>query len=172
MPITITQDNVKSITKAVRDLARTTLHVGIPEDKSARQENTMNNATLGYIHEYGSPRANIPPRPWLQPGVIESKDKWMGYLRLAGKQAFEGKPDSVDTALHMAGTVARDSVKVRIISGITPALAESTKRRRQAKHKNTKTGTSELPQEFGGFTPLIDTGQFYNSITYVLRKVK
>lgn len=174
--LTITQDNTANIKKAILDLARTTVHVGIPSEKASRKATSgkeqMTNATLGYIHEFGSPAHNIPARAWLVPGVVASKDKWTNYLEQAAKLAFEGKPASVDKALHAAGTTARDSVKQRISAGIAPPLAESTKQRRRGKHKNTKAGPSDLAPHFGGFTPLVDTAQMLNSITYALRKGK
>ena len=67
--LTITQDNLANIQKALHDLSRTTVHVGIPEEKSKRKSpDKMTNAALGYIHEYGSPANNIPARPWLKTG--------------------------------------------------------------------------------------------------------
>jgi hypothetical protein len=152
-------------------MAKTRLVVGIPEEKTKRNDK-MNNATLGYIHEFGSPANNIPARAWLVPGVKASQPKWTKLMEKAGQFAFEGELPKFDAAMNSAGTVAVSSVKTHITAGIPPPLAPLTRARRQAKRKKTKTGPSPLPSMFGGMTPLVDTAQMLNSVTYVLRKTK
>src|SRR4051812_46011538 len=169
--LTVTKSETANFQKALRELVRTKVMVGIPSDKNTRKDQ-MTNAVLGYIHEFGSPIHNIPAHAWLVPGVKASEKQWTNYLQQAAKLAFEGKPAAVDRAFHAAGTVAVGSVKTRITAGIAPPLAELTKQRRRAKHKNTKAGPSVLPQRFGGFTPLVDTAQMLNSITYSIQKTK
>ena len=169
--LTITQDNVANIKKAMRELSRTTVMVGIPESKNKRKSpDKMNNATLGYIHEYGSPANNIPARAWLRPGIEASRTKWEDYLRQAARLAMEGKPESMDKAFNAAGMTAVQSVKTRTSAGVPPPLAPRTIAARRRKHKNTKAGISTLPPQFGGMTPLIDTAQMLNSVTYTIRK--
>ena len=50
---------------------------GFIEDKNEERQkgDPLTNATLGYIHEYGSPAAHIPKRPFLQP-AFERKREW------------------------------------------------------------------------------------------------
>lgn len=169
--LTITQDNVANIQKALRELSRTTVYVGIPEEKNKRKSpDKMNNATLGYIHEYGSPVNNIPARAWLKPGIEASRTKWEDYLRQAAKLAMEGKPESMTKAFMAAGDTAVQSVKKRTTAGVPPPLAPRTIAARRRKHKNTKTGPSELHPMFGGMTPLVDTAQMLNSVAYTIRK--
>ena len=159
------------IQSALRQLSRTTVYVGIPEEKTTRKSSDkMTNATLGYIHEYGSPANNIPARAWLKPGIEASRTKWEGYLKQAATLAMEGKPESMEKAFNAAGMTAMQSVKTRTAAGIPPPLAPRTMAARRRKHKNTKPGNSPLPQMFGGFTPLVDTGQLLASVTYVVRK--
>src|SRR5580765_389883 len=161
--LTITQDNVAKIQSALRELSRTTVHVGIPEEKTTRKSpDKMNNATLGYIHEYGSPANNIPARAWLKPGIEASRTEWEGYLKQAATLAMEGNPESMQKAFMAAGDTAVQSVKKRTTAGVPPPLAPRTRAARMRKHKNTKPGASPLPAMFGGLTPLIDSGQMYN----------
>ena len=83
---------------------------------------------------------------------------------------MEGKIASVDKALNAAGDTAVQSVKTRTTAGVPPPLAPRTMAARRRKHKNTATGASPLPPQFGGFTPLVDTAQMLNSVTYVVKK--
>ena len=169
--LTVTQDNIAKIQKALRDLSRTTVCVGIPESKTKRRDpDKITNATLGYIHEYGSPANNIPARRWLKPGIEASRATWEGFLQQAATFAMEGRPETVDKALHAAGDTAVQSVKNYITAGISPPLKPRTMAARRAKHRNTKTGPSPLPPQFGGLTPLVDTSQMLNSITYTVVK--
>lgn len=167
----VTLDRTSELTEALRKLALSKVMVGIPEDTATRTGGELvNNATLGYIHEHGSPINNVPPRPWLQPGVAGSKDQWSEYLKQAGQLALEGKTASVDKALQAAGITAVSAVKARITAGIPPPLAPATvaARRRRSKGSSYRRKASTSSD----VTPLIDTAQMLNSITYVIRKGK
>src|SRR5882724_12416208 len=73
LTVDVTVDKVKEVQLAIRALANTRVMVGIPSDKAARK-GKINNAQLGYIHEFGAPEVNIPPRPFLVPGVQGAQD--------------------------------------------------------------------------------------------------
>jgi len=77
----------------------------------------------------------------------------------------------------MAGLAAQSSVRALISSGIGPALSEATLRNRARRGR--KGAKEELASRAAGqqpstelAKPLIDTAQYRNSITYVLRKRK
>jgi len=151
--------------------------VGVPEESPARrmvkgQKQAMNNATLAYIHENGSPINHIPARPFLRPGIKNSQSQWMKYIEQAATFAFEGKPGASDKAWNAAGTVVVNAVKKRITAGIPPPLRPRTIAARKRKHRKTRTVDPDLPPVFQGMTPLVDTAQLLNSITYVVRKAK
>ncbi|MDE2403053.1 MAG: hypothetical protein KGL90_15460 [Burkholderiales bacterium] len=131
--------------------------VGVPAQSTDRDGGPINNATLAYIHENGSPKANIPARPFLVPGVKSVQDKVTSRLKKAADAALDGKPKLIDQQLHAAGLIAESSVKNTINAGIDPALADSTI---AARNRRGRTGT----------VPLIDTGKLRNSITHVIRK--
>lgn len=174
MPISILKDRVNEIEKIIRDLARKQVLVGIPEDKSPRKmEEGVNpvitNASLGYIHETGSPAQNIPSRAWLVPGVAAAKEKTADYFKQAGVAAFEGDKAKAEKALNIAGQYNVNTIKARIALGIPPPL----KRPRQvhgttaaARARNRK---ARAAAGAGQETPLIDTAQFINAINYVIR---
>lgn len=145
--------------KSLHALTGRDVLVGIPSSATARKEKgePMDNATLGYIHEFGAPRANIPARPFLIPGIENGKDAINKQLQAATVAALSGNADEVDRRLHAAGLTAQNYVRARINSGIPPALTDATL---AARRRRGRTGDK----------PLIDTGQLRNAITYVIRK--
>jgi len=172
----ILEDNTDKVVAAIKRIANASVMVGIPSDREQphyndtgnpapvkRKEGDINNATLGYIHETGAPAANIPARPWLSPGVRESSRQWRTYMMQAGKAAFEGKPDIMDKALHAAGVTAVSAVKNRITSGLQPELAQATI---DARRRRTPSRQARVADDT---TPLVDTAQMLNSISYVVR---
>jgi hypothetical protein len=74
----------------MRGLEREQVMVGIPSKTAERQPDPeepgpMNNATIGYIMENGSPAANIPERPHLKPGIRDVKDEIVERYKKGGK---------------------------------------------------------------------------------------
>ena len=185
MPIEITKDNVSKIFKSMAELTGKAVYVGIPEDEASRTEEAeMNNARLGYIHEFGSPLANIPARPFLIPGVKNVEKETAALLKVAAEAALSGDSKLADQNLNRAGIIAANEVKKVINSNIPPPLKPRTIRDRY-KTRGTKgrrdneilymqliTGgmEPEAAQTQAGIIALIDTGQLRNSITYVVKK--
>ncbi len=163
----VVEDNTDQFLKSLEFLSKTAVLVGVPEEKADRdpsmapEENTgITNATLAYIHDKGAPEANIPARPFMEPGIKNAKKditKYMGqaavYL-LTAKQRQRGIK-----ALNAAGMVAASSIKQKIEDGPFVPLMESTLYRRRTRKVAPRTGTK----------PLIDTAQLQRSITYVVR---
>jgi hypothetical protein len=184
--ITVEQDHTVELQQAFAELASVEILVGIPSDRdqphldeggkvaeqaeqrtASEEGGIQSNATLGYIHEHGSPINNIPPRPWLGPGVEQSKDKWTDYLWQAGNAALTFPFDStkIDKGLNSAGQTAVSSVKYRITnSGELRALEPRTI---AARRRRTPSRTATTQEDV---TPLVDTAQMLNSITYVIKK--
>jgi hypothetical protein len=94
----------------------------------------------------------------LVPGVEEVQDKCADILADGLADALSGKVGATDKAYNKAGLVAQASVRRKITQGegFEP-LADSTIAARKRKG-------------FAGTKPLIWTGQYRNSISYVLRK--
>lgn len=157
-------NNLEKMRKGLDLLQSRDVLVGIPAEKIQRRDGPMNNATLGYIHETGAPEANIPARPFLKPGVRNAEPRFSSYFRQAGQYALKGDLGGVNRALNAAGQVTADSVRAVITAGISPPLKQSTVNSRRARHKNRKADSPEA------VTALIDTGQMYRAITYVVRK--
>lgn len=175
---TVRIDRTRELTEALKQLADTKVMVGIPSDSEpsrrigteARGAGDIGNAALGYIHETGSPAQNIPVRPWLSPGVSNSRNSWLPYLQQAARLAFEGRVASVDRALNACGIAVVSAVKNRIAAGIPPPLKPATVRaRRRRSRGSTYRRRAAGPSDV---TPLIDTGQLINAIAYVIRRKK
>ena len=72
--VTISVDNTRKLKKTLKDMITPTLYVGIPEDSAnnKRVNDLIPNSVLGYLIEYGETYHNLPPRPFLIPGVIKA----------------------------------------------------------------------------------------------------
>jgi hypothetical protein len=152
------KNNYAKLRQKFHAMALQDVLIGIPSDKAARKEEggELNNATIGYIMEHGAPEMNIPARPHLIPGVEAVTEKMAKALGAAAKASLLGDPTAVGKALNRVGLIGQNSVKAMINAGPPPMLAAGTL---AARHRRGRTGTK----------PLIDTGQYRNSITYVLR---
>lgn len=150
-------DIVKNVLKSLKDLDNDRLLVGVPMDENARDDDPIGNAQIGYINEYGSEAANIPPAPHLEPGVDAIADKCADIIADGISSALSGKPDALKKAYNRAGLVAQASVRRHITSqdGFEDLSESTLEARERAGFKGTKR--------------LIWTGQYRNSITYVIR---
>lgn len=182
----VVEDNTKKLLDALQALPGASVLVGIPEAEAQRlpepgEPQTMNNAALGYVHEFGSPANNIPARPFLIPAVRETRERVQHYLKQAAQFALGGDKLRMTKALHAAGMVAASKAKSIITAGIAPPLSDRTlqaRARRKAGrgHRINKGAVAELEARAKGLAPstvnakpLIDTAQMLNSITYVVR---
>lgn len=131
--------------------------IGIPESENARNDGEITNAALGYIHENGSPKRNIPARPFLVPAVRQVAPRAVKILKEAAEKAMDDRL-AIDKGLNAAGLLAQAAVKNWIRNGVGFApLSQSTI---DARKRNGAQGEK----------PLIRTGQLMNSITYVVVK--
>jgi hypothetical protein len=154
--VTLTYDGSEALLKTIKAFAGNIVLVGIPSG-SGRADNGPDNAALGYVHEFGSPAKNIPPRPFLIPGVNSVRDKAVKLLQRAAELQLDNKPGPAMQALQAVGQVAADAVKAKIVSGPFAPLKPATI---AARRRRGNLGTK----------PLIDTTQLLKSITYVIRK--
>lgn len=186
--MTVVKDNTAKVLAAIQKLASQEVLVGIPSTEAERSDDDqgapLNNAQLGYIHEYGSPKANIPARPFLESGVEDQRASITNHLQTAAKAALNGQGEKVELSLNAAGLIASTGARNKLNSGEFAPLSPSTIRNRH-KSRGTKSmrssekhyleliasGSSpEQAQEEAGIQPLVNTGQLRNSITYVIRK--
>ncbi|HEY8354200.1 MAG TPA: hypothetical protein VIK69_04220 [Methylophilaceae bacterium] len=173
-------DRLKEVVRNINELVRKDVLVGVPgetADRDQEEYGPMNNPTLAYIHDNGSPAANIPARPFMQPGIEAEQDRIAAHLRKAAAATLDGLNQKANDELEAAGMVASSSVKNQITSGDFAPLSEATLRARAARGR--KGAKAELESRAAGNAPnndnarpLIDTGQLRQSITYVVRGKK
>jgi|WetSurMetagenome_2_1015567.scaffolds.fasta_scaffold218219_3 phage gpG-like protein len=151
------KNNLGKLNKSFTKLADLELLVGVPKEHDARKEEGMNNATLAYIHDNGSPANNIPARPFMKPGIQAVRSKLNARMKLAAQHALAGTEGSGERDLHIAGLLVQSSIRNTINEGIQPALEDGTIAARKRRGRS-------------GTKPLVDTGQLRNSITYVVKR--
>lgn len=150
-------DGLPDMLRRMAAVAQRDVLVGIPAGE--QRDDGPTNAEIGYQNEFGSPANNIPARPHLIPGVAAVQDKAVARLTQAASAAATGRMSDAERHLHAAGLIAQNSVRRTLTTAAYRPLSERTLAERQARGR---TGTK----------PLIDTGQYRNSITYVVRDGK
>lgn len=176
MTVKMTVDKLGVVIKAISQLATKEVLVGVPQANAERDDDQpISNAAIGYLMETGSPANNIQARPHLVPGIQDVQDEVAGRLRKAATAALTGSPSGVNAALNAAGMVGQRGVRAKITEGPFVPLAESTLRARARRGR--KGAAKELASRAAGNTPdnanakpLIDTGQYRQAITYVVRQ--
>lgn len=180
-------DKLSALVKGINALTRKDVLVGVPEADATRSDDgsteAMNNATLAYIHDNGSPAANIPARPFMGPGIKAVQPKLEERLKAATNAALDGQIQKIEPQLEAAGLIAQTSIKKTINDGEFAPLAASTianrfrsrqtKSQRKAELEYLEMVANGVPEELAqnvaGIQPLVNTGQLRNSINYVVR---
>ncbi|HGL7017124.1 TPA: hypothetical protein ACKF7N_005444 [Klebsiella pneumoniae] len=161
--LTIREDNYSSVLDALKQLSGTDVLVGIPAGPP-REDSPLSNAEIGYLQSTGATVeidgdiVTLPPRPFLDMGIEDSRDKTTARLKLAAQAALEGNAGLAEQHIEAAGQIARDASKAVIGDGdrLTP-LSEKTLQRRRA-------------QGLPGDKPLYAHGFLLRAINYVVRK--
>lgn len=198
--VKITKGNLEQIRDNLALLADLEVLVGFPEDTTARDEDPgddpenrgITNAALGYIHDNGSPEANIPARPFMLPAMEENEEYIQKALGGALRQGMRGDAFKMEQAMVAAGLKAKLAIQKKINEGIPPPLAEATlkKRARRGQHssiakaaqlelerRNAMTNLGEDPffdmaTALTTAKPLVETAQMRNAVNFVIRSRK
>ncbi len=163
MSLTITKDRVAEFAAAARAFGKRRVYVGVPGETALRKDpegkaEPINNAALAYIQNAGSALANIPARPFMEPGIKDAQPQIIQTFAEAvhvDKMTVAG----LENSLKKAGIQAVVAIKKRIVSqeGFEP-LAKSTIAARKRKGRNRTKA-------------LIDTSEMMNSIKSVVRDI-
>jgi len=154
--VNITVDNLEQFGKAIELLKRKQVLAGVPEAKARRKGDPINNATLAYIHDKGSPSQNIPARPFMEPGIHDVSVQIEQKLLSAGQSVLENDPVKAEQKLEAVGLIAQNGIRNKINSNIPPPLKPATL---AARRRRGRTGNRSL----------VDTAQMRNSITYIVK---
>lgn len=154
----MTVNKLPAFLENIKAMQNKCVMIGIPEDKNARKEAGPTNAMIGMVQEFGSGAKNVPPRPFLIPGIKEAQKEAVEVLKSGAVKALHG--EDIEITFHKVGLIGQNHVKAKITNGQFAALAQSTLAARMRARKNGKAGSK----------PLVDTGQLLASITYVVRE--
>jgi hypothetical protein len=175
-------DKLPKLKIAFASLSKQDVLVGVPREDGMRKPepgelSTMTNAMLAYIHDNGSPAANIPARPFMHPGIEAAKARIVTQFKIAGKKALDGDVAAIEQGLNKVGLLAQSSIRNAINEGIPPALATATIKGRIRARTAVKGAKMELASREAGndagtdnAKPLVATGQMRNAINFILRK--
>lgn len=115
--------------------------------ENARYPDGKPVAMIAAIHNYGAPRAGIPPRPFFSDMIARRSSEWgpaLANLLLANNY-------NARRSLDTAGAAIAGQLRQQIIATNAPPLAPSTIRRK------------------GFAKPLIDTSHMINSVDHEVR---
>lgn len=146
--------NFLELRRRLRTIQDSEVFVGIPQDKTPRNGDEMNNATLAHILTNGSPLAHLPARPFLEPGIKKASQLIAKKLGESVSAVIMGEAEKANTALNQAGQAGANSVK-RYFTDPDNNWAPNAPSTIAAK---------------GSDRPNIDTAQLKKSITYVVRE--
>lgn len=119
------------------------VRVGLPKGSNNYPDGTS-VIMVGAVHEFGSPKRNIPQRSFLRTTLVENRRKYKRIFRKAALGLISGN-FSREQALGLIGTQVVSDVQNTIRLGISPSL-------------KSREGTA-----------LWDTGHLIESITYEVR---
>jgi phage gpG-like protein len=125
------------------------IKVGVFADARARQGEGPTNAEVAAIHEFGL--GHVPERSFLRVTVEQHREEILRNIRTVGKGLFKSG-EELRIGLERFGLWFVSKMQARIRAHISPALKQSTIDRK------------------GSSTPLIDSGQLLNSLTYKVGK--
>lgn len=162
-----TGDGLKGIKDAIAFFNSNRVMVGIP-DSGGRGDKEMTNAALAFIHSNGSPKHNIPARPFIEPAIEQAADQIAEHMKASAIQAIEGNTDAAMKELDDAGTAGENAAKSFFKTGGLAANAEITIHGGWMKNK--VSGKTFYVKGKNSNGPLIDTGNLRGSITHVIRK--
>ena len=107
-------------------------------------------AMIAAIHNWGAPRAGIPPRPFFSNMIANKSPEWgpaTGALLIANGYDAE-------KTLRMVGEAVAGQLRQSIVDTMAPPLAESTVARK------------------GFAKPLVETGHMLNSVDYQVKTIR
>ena len=142
------EKEIEEMERKIREYESKDVLIGV----TGRTNGERGNALLMAVHEYGTEDGHIPERRPIRLTIEDNADKYTKRFKQGLDKVLKDEM-SVDTALKSIGEEAAGDVKITIMNGLTPPLADSTVRAR--KDNSNK--------------PLYDTGELVNSITYEVR---
>lgn len=145
----------KRIKRQMKMLDKSHTKVGLPKKakpKSGHASDMSELVIVGAVHEFGAPKVHVPKRSWLRTGSDEAIPTLNRLIQKEYAEVLAGR-STVRRSLDVLGVFMVGRIKRKIRAIKFPPLRPSTLR------KKTKGGKV-------GNNPLIDTGQFIQSIAH------
>jgi hypothetical protein len=141
----------KKLLREMRRAGKSFVKVGVLDERAHRtgEDTSITNTDLALIHEFGA--GNVPERSFLRSTFDAQRGKYEQRVRTYARAMVDGKMDEM-RALNLLGLEHVADIKRTIADGIPPPNAPATIARK------------------GSSTPLVDTGQLLNSVTYAVVK--
>lgn len=118
---------------------------------SAKYDDNTPVAGVAAVHEFGSVRRSIPPRPFFRVAIEENYDKWMDIIKEGAKGILRGE-FTAEQVMELIGLTSSGDVKNAIVAVDTPPLSPQTIAKK------------------GHADPLRDTGLMLATLTYEVRE--
>lgn len=174
--VTIDVDKTRAINSAMKRLGKMAVYIGIPTDSDGdkRMKGPIRNSELGYIHEFGSETAGIPPRPFLKPGVESAKGELKKQLQAAAKAALQEDDAGMTAHLKEAAQKGEMAVKDYLTNADFEPIKVRTAANRWRDRKTADLRKGEIAAIASGSTnglkPLINTGQLRDAVTGIVEE--
>lgn len=155
-----TDISLNQLEKAIKELVKNNVLVGVPRDKDIRQgdsqydnyENEVTNASLMYLHTNGSPLQNIPARPVIEAALFAYRPRIVKGMKQIILDVLTGKP--ANSGFEKVGLLSQN---------ICQDWFDDPK-------NNWAPNAPMTIALKGSDKPLIDTGQLRKSIVYIVDK--
>lgn len=187
--VVVTLDNTEDIKAILNEIQKESVYLGVPEEKSSRNAESVTNAELAFLHtngvrssqmrnemddtglpysqamqaflaEHGSPLWRVPPRPIIQPAIEDEENMEMIKEQMkAVLDAFIKSKTKGAEELEKLGLMGQNILRDWFDNPKNNWAPNSPY-------------TIAIKEEKGSTDPkpLIDTGQLRKSMTYVIRK--
>jgi hypothetical protein len=136
------------IRRAVQLAAGTEVAVGVFSQELADGGKGQTVADVATFNEFG---LGVPERSFIRGWFDENEPKLGAFLKKLDQRVLAGEL-TLEQAKNQFGLICVGGIQRRMVAGIAPENAESTKKAK------------------GSSTPLVDTGQLKSSVTYEVRR--
>lgn len=153
--VTVNKVALQTLRKGLKGADNITTTTGWLE--SAKYDDGVPVAGIAAQNEFGNPKLNIPPRPFVRPTVTEKSQEWDELLKKGAKAVIEGKATMLQV-MQALGLKSAADIKNAIAQYNDIPLKDSTVKARMRKKADGKT--------VGSLTkPLVDEAIMINTLT-------
>ena len=122
---------------------------------------TIPTASIAAQNEFGNPKANIPPRPFMRPTLASNRGLWRDQIKQGSRAVILGT-ETENSMMEKIGLSVSGHIRAAIAQVQKPALEKETVQARLRIRKDKKTiGLLEKPLVFEGI--------LLNSLTYIIK---